>query len=143
RPGLVEQRLDLLFLLVGQLLAVAIEELDAVVLGRVMRRSDHAAEVERQQRHGRRRQHAGNDRVPARGRDAAREGFLELDSRSARVAPDEDPPAPAPERRCAAEALDEVSREILTDDATDTVRAEVLAGQGLTLTELRRLARLV
>jgi hypothetical protein len=33
RPGLVEQRLDLLLLLVGQLLAVAVEELDAVVLG--------------------------------------------------------------------------------------------------------------
>ena len=47
--------------LVAELLAVAVEELDAVVLGRVVRGGDDDAEVEREQRDRRRRQHAGED----------------------------------------------------------------------------------
>ena len=61
----VEQRLDLLFRLVGQLLAVAVEDLDPVVLGRVVGRGDDRAEIERQQRDGGCRQHPGEHRVPS------------------------------------------------------------------------------
>ena len=45
-PARVEERLDLLLLRVDELLPVAVEELDAVVLGRVVRRGDDDAEVE-------------------------------------------------------------------------------------------------
>ena len=58
----VEQRLDLLLLLVGELAAVAVEELDAVVLGRVVRGGDDDAEVER--RAARRRASAARRRAP-------------------------------------------------------------------------------
>src|SRR5690242_10419725 len=138
RARLVEQGLDLLLLVVGQLLTVAIEELDAVVLGRVVRRGDHAAEIERQQRDGRRRQDSGDDRIAAGRRDAPRERLLELDPRRARVTSDEDAAAPGPERRRLPQALHEVRRQVLADDATDPVRAEVLTGQELALRELRR-----
>jgi hypothetical protein len=46
RRGGVEERLDLLLLRVGELLAVRVEELDAVVLRRVVRRRDDRAEVQ-------------------------------------------------------------------------------------------------
>ena len=49
----VEQRLDLVLRAVGELVAVGVEELDAVVLGRVVRGRDHDAEIEREERHGR------------------------------------------------------------------------------------------
>ena len=50
---------------------------------------------------------------------------LELGARAARVAPDEDASRAAPERRRAAEPLDEVGREELADDAADAVGPEV------------------
>ena len=53
-----------------QLAALGVEELDPVVLRRVVRGGDHGAEVEREQRDGGGRQHAGEDRVPARRCDA-------------------------------------------------------------------------
>ena len=77
----VEQRLDLLLGGVGQLAAVAVEELDAVVLGRVVRGGDDRAEIEAEQRDRRSRQHAGEDGAPAGGGDAARERLLELRAR--------------------------------------------------------------
>jgi len=46
---LPEERFDLLLGLVRQLLPGAVEQLDAVVLGRVVRRGDDRAEVEREQ----------------------------------------------------------------------------------------------
>ena len=60
---------------------VRVEELDAVVLGRVVRRGDDDAEVEREQRDGGRRQHAAEDAVAAGRDDAACERLLELDAR--------------------------------------------------------------
>ena len=109
----LEQRLDLLLGGVGQLAALGVEELDAVVLGRVVRGRDDSAQVEREQRDGRGRQHAGEDGVAARRSDAPRERLLELGPRAARVAPDEDAPASGPERRRAAEPLDEVRGQVL------------------------------
>jgi hypothetical protein len=41
----IEQRLDRLFLVVGELLAPGIEELDPVVLGRVVRGRDNRSEI--------------------------------------------------------------------------------------------------
>ena len=41
--------------LIGELVAVGVEELDAVVLRRVVRGRDHDAEIEREERHGRSR----------------------------------------------------------------------------------------
>ena len=122
---LVEQRLDLLLRRVRELAAVAVEELDAVVLGRVVRGGDDGAEIEREQRDGRRRQDAGEHGMTARRRDAGGEGVLELAARGARVAPDEHRPAARPERRGAAKALDELGREIFPDDPPYAVGAEV------------------
>src|SRR5580765_2368617 len=96
---LLEQRFDLLLLRIGEFLTVAVEELDAVVLGRVVRRRDHAAEVEGQERDCGCRQHARDDRASAGRGDAAREGVLELGTGCTRVAPDEDAPAAGPDRR--------------------------------------------
>ena len=129
RRRLVDQRLDLFLLSVGQLLSVAIEELHAVVLGRVVRCRDDAAEIERQQCDSRGRKHAGDDRVTPDGGDPTRECVLQLGPGCARVASDEDPAAAAPERRGTAETFDELRGDVLADDATDPVRAEVSTRQ--------------
>ena len=76
----LEQALDLLLGRVRQLLSVPVEELHAVVLRRIVRGGDDAAEVQREQSHGRRWQHARDDRVPAGRRDSACEHLLELDT---------------------------------------------------------------
>ena len=128
-PGRLEQRLDLLLRLVGQLAAVTVEELDPVVLGRIVRRGDDDAEVEREQSDGRSGQDAGEHGVAACLDDPSREGPLELRAGCARVAADEDAPAAGPERRGPAEPLDEVDGQILTDHATDAVGPEI-APQG-------------
>src|SRR5919197_1997277 len=125
RKGRVEQRLDFLLGLVGELAALAVEELDAVVLGRVVRGGDDGAEVKREQRDGRGRQHAGQNGVPSRRDDPARKGLLELGPRGARVAPDEDAPALRPEGRGPAEPLDELGSQVLADDSSDPVGPEV------------------
>ena len=46
-------------------------------------------------------------------------------ARPARVTADEDAAAARPERRCLAQALDEVDGQILADDAADAVGPEV------------------
>ena len=125
RGGCVEQRLDLLLRRVRELPAVAVEELDAVVLRRVVRGGDDGAEIEREQRDGRRRQDAGEHGMTARRRDARGERALELAARGTRVAADEHGPAAGPERRGAAKALDELGREVLADDSPNAVGAEI------------------
>ncbi len=127
---LVEKRLDLLLGGVGQLAAHAIEELHAVVLGRVVGGGDHHAEIEAEQRDRRRRQHAREHGGAARRRDATRERLLELHARRTRVAADEDSATAAPERRRAPEPLDELDRQRLADDAAHAVRSEVLPRHG-------------
>ena len=77
----LHQRLDLELGRVGELAPVVVEELDPVVLGRVVRGGDDDAQIERQQGHRRRRQHAAEHRHSARLDDAARERLLELDAR--------------------------------------------------------------
>src|SRR5439155_27196349 len=154
----IEQRLDLLFLCIGQLLSVPIEELHAVVFRRVVGRGDHTAEVERQQRHRGRRQNASDARVPTRRRYSARKGVLELGARDARVAADEDAPTAGPDRGGTTETLDEVRRQVFGDNPAHAVGPEVEPWDGgggyvrkwlalkaklLALTELRCLAGLV
>src|SRR6185436_14463188 len=59
-----------------------------------------------------------------------RERVLQLGTGRARVASHEDASATGPERRGAAQTLDQLGRQILADNATDAVRAEVLARHG-------------
>ena len=68
------QRFDLLLALVGKLLAVRAEQLDAVVLKRIVRGGDHHAEIgaqrPRQHGDGRRRQRTEQKHVHADGSEA-------------------------------------------------------------------------
>ncbi len=81
-----QHRLDLVLELVGQLRAVAREELDAVVLGRVVRRGDHDArrrvELGREERDRRGGLDPGQDHVAARRTDAVRRAPPPARSRS-------------------------------------------------------------
>ena len=92
RPGRFgQQRLDLVLELVGELRAVAREELDAVVLRRIVRCGDHDArrrvELGREERDRRGRLHPGQDHVASRRSDAVRQRLLQPDPRATRVAP--------------------------------------------------------
>ena len=120
----VEQGFDLLLLLVDELPARA-EELDAVVLGRVVRRRDDDAELVGEERDRRGREHAAEDGDAAGRGDAARDRLLELGAGAARVASDQDSPAAAPERRRLPDPLDELGRQVGADDATHPVCSEV------------------
>src|SRR5712691_9606980 len=123
----VEQRLDLFLVRVGELAACFVKELDAVVLGRVVRGRDHGAKVESEERDRRRRKHPGEDGVAAGRRDAAREGTLELAAGGARVPADEDRTTPAPERCRPTEPLDQLRSQVLADDPAYPICAEVPA----------------
>ena len=74
------------------------------------------AEVEREQRDGRRRQDAGDDGVAAGGGDPARERVLELGAGGARVAADEDPAAP--DQRVAARPSRSTSSGVISSPTT-------------------------
>jgi hypothetical protein len=92
-PGLLEPRLDGVLDLVVQLVAAAREELDPVVLGRVVARREHHAEVglehDGQVGHRGRRQHAEAHHVhPGRG-EPRRHRRLEELARGARVTADD------------------------------------------------------
>src|SRR3990172_7681003 len=126
----IEQRLDLLLLLVRQLLSLSIEELDPVVLGRVVRRGDDRTEVLREQRDGGGRQDSGKDGDPTRRDDALRERRFEQRTGVASVTPDEDAATARPERGRLAKPLDEIGGEVLADDAPHPVRAEATALSG-------------
>src|SRR6186713_3199209 len=120
----VEQRLDLLLLLVDELAAFE-EELHAVVFGRVVRRGDDDAEALCEKGDGGSRQYATEHRSATPRRNADGHGLFELRPGRARVAPDEHMSAPCPQRRGLRHALDEVRRQIVADDAPDTIRSEV------------------
>ena len=111
----VEERLDLLLLLVDELPSAS-EELHAVVLRRVVRRRDDDAEVVREQRDCRRREDAAENGGAARRRDAARDCLLELGPGAARVAADEHASAPRPQCRGLPDLLDEIRGQLVADD---------------------------
>ena len=92
-PPACTLRLDGRLCLVGQLAPVRVEELDPVVVVGVVRGGDHRAQVEpvaaHEDRRGRRRQHAGQQRLPARRGDAGAQRRLEHLARDPRVAHDQ------------------------------------------------------
>jgi hypothetical protein len=71
RPGGVEERFDLLLVRVHELAAVPVEELDAVVLGGVVRGRDHRADTLCHERDRGRGQHAAELRRPSSRDDPA------------------------------------------------------------------------
>ena len=126
----VEKCLDLLLGVVRQLAALVVEELDPVVLRRVVRGRDDGGEVEPEQRDRRRGQHAGENGRSSRGGDPLRKRRLERGAARARVAAHEDAAPARPERSRLTEPLHEIRRERLADDATDAVRPEVVPRHG-------------
>ncbi len=135
RTGALGQRqLDPVLVLVGELVAIGGEELDAVVLVGVVRGRQHDGQVEsvaaEQQRRGRRRQHAAQQRVASGRADARGDGSLEHLAGLARVAQDQHLRALGCRLRgrSASERERELCRQELAGQSTHTVRAEQLAG---------------
>ncbi len=120
-----EERLDLELLLVGQLDALAREDLDAVVLGRVVARRDDRATRLREERNRRRREDATEGYGRSAGREPGRERLLERGPGLARVAADEHGTALAPTGERDAEARDELVGQRVADDPPDAVGPEV------------------
>jgi hypothetical protein len=92
--GALQELLDALLLGVGELVALRAEELDAVVLDRVVARGDHRAgvgtELRGEERDAGRREDAEGDDVAARRADPGDEGGLEHLARRAGVAADDE-----------------------------------------------------
>src|SRR6185503_11558330 len=133
---LLHLRLDGLFGGVRELKAVAREELDAVILVRIVRRADHHARGNanraREVRHRRRRDRTAHVDVDARRREAGLERGLDHVARDARVLADEHGrmrTLPGQHLAgCIAELHDEFRRHgRLADRAANPVSAEVFA----------------
>jgi hypothetical protein len=126
----VDRGFDLLLRVVGQLHPVRAEELQPVVLVRVVRRRHHARQVEaeapREQRRAGCRQHAAHEGVAAGGGDPRRQRGLEHLARLARVAHDQHlrNAARRQSRGRAPERQREVGGQELADDAANAVGAE-------------------
>ena len=94
---LVEQRLDARLDLVGKLVAVGPEQLDAVVVVGIVRGRDHHAEIgaqrPRQHRHGRRRDRAEQEHIHAGRAEAGHQRVLDHVARKPRILADHDPVA--------------------------------------------------
>ena len=135
-----DRALDLALPDVGKLLAAGREELDAVVVERVVRGADDDAEVEperpRQVGHARRRQRPGEDDVDAGRGEACLERRLDHVARDARVLADQHgrPVRPLTQHLAdgVAEAQHEVGRDRrVADRAADAVGAEVGSAHGM------------
>ena len=130
----VELALDRQLGLVGELVAVAGEELDAVVAVGVVRGGDHDGQVEAvavdQQRRRGRRQHAAEQRVAAGGAHAGGDRRLQHLSRLARVAHDQHLWAldPGVAGGGASERERELRGQELAGDAANAVRPEQRTG---------------
>ena len=122
--------LDPVLRLVGELGAVAPEELDAVVLPRVVGGRDDNGEIEPEaadeDRRGRSGHDARDERISPALRDARRERALEHRPGLARVADDQYLRALCPRLvgRGAAERDGKLGRQSLAGDPTDAVGAE-------------------
>ena len=94
---LVEQRLDARLDLVGKLVAVGPEQLDAVVVVGIVRGRDHHAEIgaqrARQHRHGGRRDRAEQEHIHAGRAEAGDQRVLEHVAGKPRILADHDPVA--------------------------------------------------
>ena len=128
-----EHRLDLVLQVVGQLHPVAREELDAVVLGRVVRGGDdhtgRSLELHGEERDRRCGFDPGQDDVAAGRTDAVRQRLLQPDTRAPGVAADQERrPAGAVASEHddgrAAQTEGQVARQVRAREAANTVGAE-------------------
>jgi hypothetical protein len=133
RPGArAHRRLDVGLGGVGELAPVRSEKLDAVVLVRVVRRRDDAAQLgpepPDQHRHARRRDDPGRERDASARDDPLDEGLLERRARFARVTPEDDRAArPGDRRRRGAQVARPVLGQIDAGDSPHAVCPEQLA----------------
>ena len=119
--------LDLVLNRIRQLEALAVEQLDAVVLGRVVRRRDDdaavAVQLAHQKRDGGRRDDAGQERRAAHRHDAGRHGRLQHVAGQARVLADED--GLALEGHGGLTQLEgRLARQLLVRDAANPIRSK-------------------
>ena len=126
----VQEPLDLLLLPVGELVALGGEELDAVVLGRVVGGGEDDPEILREQCNRGRGKHSSAHGDPARGHDSLHDRTFEGRPRATRVTPHEDTAAAGPGSRCSPQALDEVEGQGVSDYAANAIGSEVNAGHG-------------
>src|SRR6185503_2379971 len=126
-------RLDLVLEAVRQLEPPEPEELNPVVLGRVVGRGDHHAgldlELGREERDARGGHDAGADRVTPAGHDALYEGVLQDGTRRTGVATDHErrrsvSVARQHGDRRAPERTREIDREVASEHASNAVRSE-------------------
>ena len=135
----IDQRLDAEFDLVGQLVAVRAEQLDAVVVVRVVRGRDHHAEIgaHRARQHGdrRRRHRAGQQHVHADRGEARHQRGLDHVAGQPRVLADQHAVAVVAVLEHQARGLPDLERKLRRDRAVgaaaNAVGAEILANHAL------------
>ena len=124
---LLDNRLQLVFERVGQLVAVRVEELDAVVLGRIVACRDDDAAVDvglaREQGNCRRRDDSRDHGLAAFGADARHERVFEHRAGHAAVASDQHAGADLSHRR-PSQRNRQVAVEFRARDATHAVRSK-------------------
>ncbi len=137
----VHQRLDLGFRLVGELVALGVEQLDAVVGEGIVRGGDHDAEIgsqrAREHGHGGRGHRPQQEDVHAHGGEARHQGRLDHVAREPRVLADHHAvraPAAVGEQLAGRHA--DAERDLRghgqpVGEAADAVGAEVLARHGM------------
>ena len=122
--ALLDELLDLVFHLVGELIALGVEELDAVVLRRVMRSGDHRAAVGVQLAHEQRNRRRGDDSHrklgPSRAHDAGGKRRFQHVARQAGVLADHDVLAEE-HSRSLSQAIGKLAGELGVRDSADTV----------------------
>ena len=145
RAVLANVRLDLRFQLVGELEPPGAEQLDPVVLGRVVRRRDHDArrgpQLHREERNGGRGLHTHEQRVAAPRPNPVGQRLLQHRPGRPRVAPDQDAgPALAVSPECprgrGAHPPGQGGVELVPGHAPDSIGAEELV-HGATAYPLR------
>ena len=124
----VEQRLDGLLVSVRELVALGVEELDPVVLRRVVGGRENDGKILGEERDGGRRQDTSKHGGAAGRDDSPHDRLLERWPRAARIAADEDSPLPRPCRGGTTQALHEVERERLADDPAHAIGSEMSTG---------------
>jgi hypothetical protein len=134
--GPPDQLLDLVLHRVVELQPVLVEDLEPVVVGRVVGRRDHDPRGEvagpREERERRRRNAAGNPNVRAEARRAGGDGGDEHVAGAPGVLADDQRAALAdePVRGCPAEGVGERRLQLDVGDAADPVRSEEPRHQG-------------
>ena len=122
--ALLDELLDLIFHLVGKLVALGVEELDAVVLRRVMRSGDHCTTVGVQLAHEQRNRRRGDNPHrklgPSRAHDAGGKRRFQHIARQAGVLADHDVLAEK-HGRSLSQAIGKLAGELGVRDSADTV----------------------